>query len=87
MDWLSIVRARRDCRVMVADQIIGVIGLGTPSMLATFVTEDSERDRALGCCIHLKKLTAQSSAMSHLLFFSTGLLVDSAARSVLLKSP
>jgi len=32
---------------VVADQKTDVTGLGTRSMLATFVTEDSERDRPL----------------------------------------
>lgn len=73
--------------VMVADQITDVTRLGTPSLLAAFVTEDSDRDRALGCFIHLTKLAVLLSAMSHLVFCSTGPLVDSVTCSVRLKSP
>jgi hypothetical protein len=36
---------------IVADQKTDVTHLGTLSMLATFVTEDSENDRALRCFI------------------------------------
>jgi len=51
MDWLSTVRARRRYRVKVTDQIIDVNRLGRPSLLSIFVTEDSDRDHALGCFI------------------------------------
>jgi hypothetical protein len=46
--------------VMVAGHITDVIRLGTPSLLTIFVTEDSDRDCALGCFFHLTKLAVLS---------------------------